>query len=440
MKKFKVNVKDFVGSELFVLGLLKRYELTGCDVEQILHSHVPRFGLTNRLFLDSLHDEWAKFADLHAADDLQNVEQYFGIKFCQVRQFKHKATSKDLLSFSNYIGWAKNIVYYDNIRANKKSFLRYYIVELDFFRQSIDFYSTPCVKFGKKTLHFPSATDFYNYFNVNYTGDFCLANIRQIANHLNSDIHIYQKLGRYVYPVYKPMPRFPQSKPVPIFTEQNDPGAFENLTSIHLILNEGFVTKTFFCSVLPGCTFSSDDRQKLKRHEGICEKIGKQTIVGELKSYGEKCDLMSIICDAGYLPSEMRNYRNKFFTTFDIETIEDIKNDVRTEATIINANHKCLSIAAGSTTGHTFVEVREDDSSDAVERMVGNFLDFLEEMHEIYLEQLPSAITDALELMDQDDDGTLSFKEKLRLKKMKRFLEQYLRLDCYGFNSGFNRN
>ncbi len=436
MKKFKVNVKDFAGTELFVIGLLKRFELTGCDVEQILHSHVPRFGLTNRLFLDSLPREWATFTQLHAVGDLKNVEQYFGIKLCQVRLFKHKATSTDLLSFTNYIGWAKNIVYYDNIRANKRSYLRYYVVDLDLFRRCIEVYATPGVKFAKKTLHFPSANDLYNYFNISYSGDFCLANMRQIAIHLKRDIHIYQKLGRYVYPVYKPMPRFPQSKPVLIFTEQNDPAAFENLSSLHLILNEGFVTKTYFCSVLQGCTFSSDDRQNLKRHEEICEKIGKQTIVGELKSYGEKCDMMSIICNAGYLPPEMRNYRNQFFTTFDIETFEDIKNEVRTEATIINANHKCLSIAAGSTTGHTFVQVREDDSSDAVESMVGNFLDFLEQMHEKYLEQLPSAITDALEVIEQDDDGTLPFKEKLKLKKMKRFLEQYLRLDCYGFNSG----
>ena len=140
----------------------------------------------------------------------------------------------------------------------------------------------------------------------------------------------------------------------------------------------------------------------------------------------------------GYLPPEALHYRKTYFVTYDIEAFEEIV-DTKAKQTITHAYQKFLSIAIGSNFEDSFCFVRENSSHEAVQKVIKNFVDTLEILHEKHTEMVPTFFAEAIDLMEQDClDPNILKSSRIKLQAMRRFLYQYERLDVFGYNSGKN--
>lgn len=67
-----------------------------------------------------------------------------------------------------------------------------------------------------------------------------------------------------------------------------------------------------------------------------------------------------------------------------------------------------------------------------------NFLSFLDEIHENYLQTIPAYFYDCVEKLENltSQESALHKKEKMELSGLLRIIKKYLIQDIYGFNSG----
>ena len=223
-------------------------------------------------------------------------------------------------------------------------------------------------------------------------------------------------------------------------------------TSINLVINDRklifqpnavyswlvcdqFIIKNYRCET-PKCSMSFERLDKYKTHVESCEKgvkiTTKQRILGDNEGFLEKTVRL------GYLPNDFRNFRQKYFCVFDIETFETRRSEDISPLTTIEASHKLVSLAVASNLpGYkdTFL-CRESSNPESEQKLVDEFVAELETLHALLLDNLPAEITDAIQKLDEEIQVLRFGFDKTQLASLKKFLEQYTVLQIYGFNAG----
>lgn len=162
-------------------------------------------------------------------------------------------------------------------------------------------------------------------------------------------------------------------------------------------------------------------------HEQKC--TDEQQINSKMKVFGGKnCEMVQLM--------EMFDFDfslnpQKHFATFDIETFA--RGGILVP----------VSIAVSSTlTEPEYFERSNDDPESALE-MVEKFLDYLEYLHRLLLEELPEEILNILEKLERNKDDPGKYiqsddpvhVEKKKNDNLYNYVYNYLVLKVFGFNS-----
>jgi len=119
--------------------------------------------------------------------------------------------------------------------------------------------------------------------------------------------------------------------------------------------------------------------------------------------------------------------------TFDIETFERESKETTT-STVMHASHHILSIAIGSNCGFEKVIIRDDDSPEAAKKLVADFVSELCKQIDT-MRCLPEYFYDTAEMMEEKIEDMEKGPIKSKYQQLLRKLEQYLKIDVFGFNS-----
>ena len=428
--KVPVKIVNF-GHDFLVLALLKCNDY-GQDLQQAfsIRKRKPLGKIDDSRFIGNARAHLDTIRNIYGYDK-NVIERVYNVKFCQVVFRKGEK-----LGFIDEAIWGRNVIYY----TKQDKLYSYIRLPPQYIFQQLSVKRVLQTKPEMTLLKFSSVDELLNFYELSPSSSiFNLTQIPQFRSKFQADVHIFQKNDDYIYPIYKPAAsKFPEKPSLKIFIKLPDLGPNEEIRNFYLITNPNFITKIYICKLVKNCKFSTRKPQNLRDHQAICEKINVQTICGEIKAYGKAGYIMDEICDSGYLPPEAKKFRKNFFCTFDIETFEKLDNIYTTFKTEIQAHHHVLSIAVG--TNRTFENcwVRTDDSHGAVVKLVNQFILYLEKIYLIYQHEMPTYFSEAIELLEQDiNDKLIAKSKRMRLNSMKFFLEQFIKLDVFGFNSGW---
>ncbi|CBY10608.1 unnamed protein product [Oikopleura dioica] len=159
----------------------------------------------------------------------------------------------------------------------------------------------------------------------------------------------------------------------------------------------------------------------------------KSPIISVQTSYGQRTDIIFELVKHKFLPSEALEYRKTTFLTFDIETFERESKET-TASTVMHASHHILSIAIGSNCGYEKVIIREDDSPEAAKKIVAEFVRELQMQIET-MRCLPDYFYKTAEKLQEKIDSMEKSPKRSKFQQLLRKLEQYLKVDVFGFNS-----
>ena len=119
--------------------------------------------------------------------------------------------------------------------------------------------------------------------------------------------------------------------------------------------------------------------------------------------------------------------------TFDIETFERESKETTT-STVMHASHHILSIAIGSNCGYEKVMVREDDSPEAAKKIVADFVFELRQQIDS-MKTHPDYFYEAALKLEVQMFALKKGPKRSKYQQLLRKLEQYLKVDVFGFNS-----
>ena len=130
------------------------------------------------------------------------------------------------------------------------------------------------------------------------------------------------------------------------------------------------------------------------------------------------------------VPEEFKDYRQKDFVIFDLESGEK-ESDLETKMEV-NGIHRVMSIGASSSlaVGDKYF-ARKSSAPEHSTELVSEFMDWLFEVEKVYRTTVPEEILEAIP--DEDDEYTNDVCEKIRIG---RELKKYAAMPVYGFNSG----
>ena len=114
-----------------------------------------------------------------------------------------------------------------------------------------------------------------------------------------------------------------------------------------------------------------------------------------------------------------------------LETTEGVEN-----LTNVVGIHKIVSLAISTNRGHSKCFVRADSSHQAVQEMISDACDYLERINQDYEAEVPEYFTRALENLASDVERTKDKIQKRKVGALKTQLENYLKLQLFGYNSG----
>ena len=138
--------------------------------------------------------------------------------------------------------------------------------------------------------------------------------------------------------------------------------------------------------------------------------------------------------EMGILPEAFKNFRQKFFVTWDIESLEQ-KPDLN-EKSIVEAIQNVVSISVAS---NLPVEdqyfVRQSSEPAAATGMIQEFIDYLFQLEDKLQELVPPEIVKAIEKLEKSIISAKFSKTQLKEKTILSYLKQFYTLPCYGFNS-----
>lgn len=132
-------------------------------------------------------------------------------------------------------------------------------------------------------------------------------------------------------------------------------------------------------------------------------------------------------------PSKFFIFCHFYSSAFDIEIFERKSNET-TRATEIHASHHILSIAIGSNFGFEKVFIREDDSPEAAKKIVADFVYELQKQI-VSMRCLPEYFYETAETIEEKIETMEKGPKRSKYQQLHRKLEQYLKIDVFGFNS-----
>ena len=198
------------------------------------------------------------------------------------------------------------------------------------------------------------------------------------------------------------------------------------------IPNREQIVTIYRCRNLPGkCLYNTEVHSHYTDHVKTC--TDQSVVKSKRTTFGPASNALDMAIDAGLLPSEFKDYRQKFLASWDIETLE-----VETDLTSIQqAVHKVVSIAVASNLPNQTDKffVRDSSKPEDGQKLVDDFLDEVFRLEACYNKIIPSEIKQAKEALKEVEDQVFS-KERTQKQKLKNFFNNYFTLPVYGFNSG----
>ena len=209
-------------------------------------------------------------------------------------------------------------------------------------------------------------------------------------------------------------------------------GLDQNMES-YWIPNLSNVQKVYHCDVLPGkCLYSTTSMSTYQRHIKTCSD---QTIVhSKRRSYGGKENLLNLAIESKLLPESFKNYRQKYVSTFDIETLEYPDECV---AQGQQAVLKIASIAMSSNLPDVSSEcwIRKSSKPEHGKEVIHQFLDRLFALEQLYYDNLPDQIKAARGILEEIDEEKFSLN-KTKMNRLKKLVKKYHAFAIYSFNGG----
>ena len=206
---------------------------------------------------------------------------------------------------------------------------------------------------------------------------------------------------------------------------------FQPIAVYSWLASDKFIIKNFRCET-PKCSMSFERLDKYKTHVKSCQKgvkiTTKQRILGDNEGLLEKA------VRRGYLPENFTNFRQKYICVFDIETFEAIRSEEISPLTTIEASHKLVSLAiASNLPGYKDKFLcRESSNPESEQKLVDTFVAELETLHALLVDNIPAEVTDAIRKLDEEIQVLRFGFEKTELAGLKKFLEQYSRVNFLG--------
>ena len=122
----------------------------------------------------------------------------------------------------------------------------------------------------------------------------------------------------------------------------------------------------------------------------------------------------------------------------DIETLEVQGSDGQGFDAKIIGIHRLVSIAAATNIpgGKIGYFCRNSSLPQEEQKVVTEFVHYLNNLYEMYVSLLPSYIENAIDSIDKDLEDMKFSKQKTKLVEIRQYLKKYLRLPVYSFNGG----
>ena len=188
--------------------------------------------------------------------------------------------------------------------------------------------------------------------------------------------------------------------------------------------SENLLGNAFICTKTESCTHTTDRAYDMKNHEKSCSDV--QEIITKQDMYG--CNNDEVAKLSKILNIDFSRFRQDNFCAFDIETF--------------NNGRVCVpvSIACASTLDGPRYFEKADDTPEAAYEMVVEFMDYLLELQQKLLENLPAEIDHAIEYLQAEKDEMFkqlspNYQSKSEFNKIYNYFKNYQALKAYGFNS-----
>ena len=197
-------------------------------------------------------------------------------------------------------------------------------------------------------------------------------------------------------------------------------------TDVYWLPSENLINNSFLCTKTSKCYYTTNRITDLKRHEEKCTDV--QQIEGRQEEYGGQNDEVSKLSEI--MDIDFSGFRQKHHVCFDIETFG--KGEVCVP----------VSIAVASTLDSPKYFEKADDTLEAVNRMVKEFMDYLMALQEKLLNNLEPEIEKAISFLQTEKEELFNaqrYKSKAELNKLYRYFKNYEVLKVFGFNSRYVR-
>ena len=124
-----------------------------------------------------------------------------------------------------------------------------------------------------------------------------------LSKEIKHDIFLY---NAEIEPIFNPIRKFDQIIHLVVENAQ-----------ISLLANKKSLPKLLICKTSKNCIFQTTDSQRFQKHKQVCADISVQKIVTKQVFYGEKVYLIAEMIKTKILPPKARNYRQKYFATWE---------------------------------------------------------------------------------------------------------------------------
>ena len=297
------------------------------------------------------------------------------------------------------------------------------------------------IKPNKSVLEIHNFKEALNFYDIKCDEiDFNVENVPELCTKLKININLYVKEGNKVVSFFEPLAQ-EYSQTVNLLIEN------ENSNNIKLIANSNFLPKIYRCMVTEKCCYHTTKETNYIEHIATCKKTSTQKIETIMRSYGtDPTPLMEMI-EEGILPPEAQFYRQKYFCTWDIETLEQPKDiepdfdqsylDSCEGGSALKYVAKCriASIAVGSNfPGYeTKTFARKDSTPNSSVILIKQFFKCLDSLHKEIVKTIPEYIFDAQAHIEEVEGGFNRYKTKYFT--WQNFLKSFTDLSIFGFNS-----
>ena len=188
--------------------------------------------------------------------------------------------------------------------------------------------------------------------------------------------------------------------------------------------SSNLIDNTYICSKTESCTHREIQKRDIEKHEKRCTDI--QEIITKQEQYGCNNDEVSKL--SKILNIDFSKFRQEHFCCYDIETF--------------NNGRVCVpvSIAVASTLDGPRYFEKADDTPEAAYQMVVEFMNYLMELQQKLLENLPAEIDHAIEFLQAEKEMMFkqispNYQSKFEFNKIYNYFKNYQALKTYGFNS-----